>query len=166
MPKWSEERRFKYSRMLHARRIFKRDTLFAVNIIRERYPGYTEEMLLDDIRRRSPVKPQIKGRKPAFDFRTRQIEKLVMELRFTDRNSKEYNSLCHRLTLMVNAHKAKQQIKLTCKVEGKAMIYLFHWSTAEKDIKQFAAMANQKGITHEQLDQFKKELLKDKGYGK
>lgn len=160
MAQWTPERKETNRRRLHARRVYKKNPLFALDIIRIRYPDYTESMLLDDLRRRTKKRSFRSKKKEPRDFRRVQLEKMIMELKFTDKSTAAYNTLCHKIALFHQAHEAKQDIRLTCKVENKTAIYLFKWSTTESVIKQFHTAANVKGTTHEQLTKLHEDLTK------
>lgn len=48
---------------------------------------------------------------------------------------------------------------LTVKLQGETYAYSFNWTTAERIIKEFHALANKPGMTHEKLQEYRELAL-------
>jgi hypothetical protein len=78
---YTPERLEKMRRMRKARRLFKKQPIFAFAMMVEAYPGYTHEEFLDDLRYRRPPKKR-KGKSGIQKFgRYRRMEELLSRYR-------------------------------------------------------------------------------------
>jgi hypothetical protein len=149
------------SRKNFVRRIYRRNPLFALEEIRTRYADYVEEQLTLDLQIKKKIaKP--KKQKPVLDLRRCQLEKLAAELRHEDLPPVEYNTICNRIVLLQNAHDLRLAIPLTVKLQGETLVYDFNWKTRERVVKDFAALANTNGITHETLKKRYTEIIQSR----
>lgn len=131
------------------RRIYQKNKLFALPEIQTRYPGYTEVMLLNDLKQKSS-KPKKVKHQPILDLRRSQLEKLAFKLKWTDDDA-EYNAICCKMVMLQHAHDRRLPIPLTVKLQDEILVYAFDWKTNERTVKSFVAMANTTGMTHDQL---------------
>lgn len=140
------------------RRTFKKWGLFSMQEILKQYPEYLETMLpVDLVIKRKKVKA--KKTKPRNDFRARQLAKYDIAYHTTDSSSKEFNKICERIASFTYADLKKAPILLTVTLSGEKYQYSFHWNTDEREIKEFYALANKAGVTHEQLRQYRTNSL-------
>lgn len=137
------------------RRTFKKWGLFAICEINKEYPDYTSDMLPSDLLVKS--KPKSKKRKPRNDFRARQLDKYELAFRITPEGTKEYNSICERIASLTYADLKRLPIKLTVTLNNEKYQYQFPWNTEEAKIKSFHALANKKGITHQELMKYREK---------
>lgn len=146
------------SRKNFVRRIYHKNKLFALDEIRLRYPHYTNDMLLADLKVKSR-KAKKKKHKPITDLRRCQLEKLAVRLRVGALDEKEYHQTCCRMVMLQNAHDHRLPIPLTVKINGEVLVYSFNWKTREDIVKSFVNLANTKGMTHETLKKRYNEIL-------
>lgn len=160
MKKWSLDRKLETSRRNHARRCYKKAPLLALLLIRERYPDYSERQLLEDLKRRTPLKVKAKKTKTRRDFRYCQISKLAVQLHAFERGSSQYNKTCNQLSALMQADKERRPITVHVvkpPPDGK-VDYYFKWNTDERYIIEFITLANKKSVTHDQLCDKKTEI--------
>ncbi|WP_121813005.1 hypothetical protein [Mucilaginibacter kameinonensis] len=140
------------------RRLYKKWGLFAMEEINKIYPDYNSEMLPGDVLiKRSMCKAGKK--KTKYDFRTLQLEKLEVLYQTTEVDTIEYNKICERIASLTYAHKCRKPIVLRVKLTGETYAYPFHWTTPERTIKEFHALANTQGITHAELQSYRENAL-------
>ncbi|WP_432328181.1 hypothetical protein ACRQ5D_34395 [Mucilaginibacter sp. P25] len=148
------------SRRNFVRRIYHQNPLFALLEIQNRYPGYSESLLRQDLRRKgNSKKGKIKRGKPITDLRRCQLIKLAAILRNGNLPDNEYDQTCHRIALTEQAHRGRLPIRIAVNVAGQKRSYDFPWRSRENVVKSFVAMANTAGITHEQLAARFREIL-------
>ncbi|BAV04429.1 hypothetical protein SAMN05421788_110163 [Filimonas lacunae] len=83
MAQFSEERLFKIRRLRKARRLHKKEPLFALQLMQEIYPGYTQEDFTDDLRPRTAPKKK-KGKTLMARYgRYSRMQSLLIEFRLT-----------------------------------------------------------------------------------
>jgi hypothetical protein len=140
------------------RRVYKQNKLFAIAEIRSRYADYTEQMLFADLKR-TITGTKRKKHKPVVDLRRCQLQKLAAKLQREQLTPKEYHNVCCRIVLLQNAHNRRKPIPLAVTLNRKTQVYSFGWRTREGVVKSFAALANTKGITHEQLNEKHLEMV-------
>lgn len=140
------------------RRIYHKNKLFALAEIRLRYPSYTEDMLIADLQLKSRIKKN-KKHKPITDLRRCQLEKLASRLRSGVLNEQEYHQTCCRMVMIQRAHDQRLPIPLAVTFNKKTLVYSFGWRTRENVVKSFVALANTKGMDHEQLGKKYKEMV-------
>ncbi|MEJ6982435.1 hypothetical protein WG906_18360 [Pedobacter sp. P351] len=148
------------------RRIYNRTPLFAIQYIRERYPDYRHEDLAFDLLLKKKPGSSFKSKPSKNDFRSSQLQKLKDLIKYEDPQSLIYHKACTTIALMLQAQKRKECITLTVRLGGELKGYYFKWNTLERVIKSFHAMANQKGMTHERLEELKHELIISSMYSK
>lgn len=151
--KTSEDR----SRRNFARRVYAKNKLFALQEIRERYPSYDEETLAADLLIKTRKVKRAK-RKPIFDLRRCQLEKLAAKLRYGELDEKEYHDTCCRIALLQQSHDSRVAIPIAVTFNRETLVYHFDWRTRENIIKSFVGLANQKGMTHQQLGKRFREI--------
>lgn len=157
--KRTEEQKLLWRRKLHARRVFNKNPMFAIEEISVRYPGYCEDLLLSDIKLKSKSKKTKKKKKSIWDFRRRQLDKYAGLLKYTDRDSKEYHDICIKMVMLEEANRAKSDIALFVKLGDEKIVYSFAWTTKESHIKDFIRFANSGNATHEGLRAKQKSFL-------
>lgn len=140
------------------RRLYKKWGLFAMVEIKKIYPGYSSEMLPGDVIIKNS-KRKVGKKKLQQDFRSCQLKKLEIQYHITDKTTIEYNRICERIASLSYAHKARKPIVLTVKLKGKTYAYSFHWTATEREIKEFHALANKPGITHNELHSYREKAL-------
>jgi len=145
------------------RRAVKSAPLFALSLIRERYPDYVESMIAADLKLSKGYKRREKFVKRPSDMGLRicQIQKLSWKLRYTDPQSKEYNRYCNQIAGYMNGLKTKSPIIIEVNYNKVKMEYTFPWNATENKIKSFVALAN-KLTSFEELNQ---ELDQQNRYG-
>lgn len=145
------------------RRTVKSAPLFALSLIRERYPDYVESMIAADLKLGKGYKRRDKLVKRPSDMGLRicQIRKLNSKLGYADPESKEYNTYCNQIAGYMNGLKTKSPIIIEVKYNKIKMEYAFAWNATESKVKSFVALAN-KLTSFEDLDQ---ELSKQNRYG-
>lgn len=151
----SEER----SRKNFARRVYRKNKLFALAEIRSRYPDYDEQQLTKDLTFKSK-KTRCKKHKPIMDLRRCQLEKLAKKLNSGDLPEQEYHTICNRIVLLQNAHNHRLPIPLTVKLQGETLVYDFNWKTKEYIVKSFVELANSKDMTHDLLKKRYQEIIR------
>lgn len=139
------------------RRVYRKNKLFALDEIRNRYPDYEEVMLLKDVAVKSK-KVKRKNHKPMLDLRRCQLEKLSALLRSGDLPEQEYHNVCNRMVMLQNAHDRRLPIPLSVKLQGETLVYDFDWKTRENIVKSFVELANKQGMTHEVLKKRYQEI--------
>lgn len=132
------------------RRVYGKNRLFALEEIQQKYPAYTEEMLIADLQRK-PAKARHKKHKPVTDLRRCQLQKLALRLRNQPLNEKEYQATCNQIVLLQNAHDHRLPVPLTVKLQGETLVYFFNWKIREGVVKAFVELANRKDMTHSVL---------------
>lgn len=140
------------------RRLYKKWGLFAMGEINKIYPDYNSEMLPGDVLIKCSKRKAGK-KKTRYDFRTRQLEKLEVLYQTTEVDTIEYNKICERIASLTYAHKCHKPIVLRVKLTGETYAYPFHWTTPERTIKEFHALANRPGITHADLQSYREKSL-------
>ena len=140
------------------RRLYKKWGLFAIIEINKIYPHYNSEMLPGDILIKCS-KRKVAKKKTRDDFRTRQLEKLEVLYQITEVDTIEYNKVCERIASLTYAHKNRKPIVLRVKLTGETYAYPFHWTTPERTIKEFHALANTQGISHADLQSYRENSL-------
>jgi hypothetical protein len=125
------------------RRAWKSEPLFALEVIKVKYPDYTESMLLNDLKLNKPYKRREKfvKRPSHFGLRISQIKKLKGLLKVTDPTSREYNKYCNQIVGYMTGLKLKTPIILRVKYNGEIYEYEFPWYTWEFKIKSFIALS-------------------------
>lgn len=142
-----------------ARRVYKSNPLFAVQIVADKLScEYDMNLLTSDLILKTSTKRQKTKSKPRFDFRFMQLKKMS-EIIISSTNEKEKQSLINRYVPMVSADKKRQDIVLTVTYSGKSKQFFFHWSTKEQIIKEIASMAN-KVNSFEEFEILKNNYLK------
>lgn len=132
------------------RRVYRHNKLFALTEIIQRYPDYTEAMLLKDLKVKSK-KQKRKKHKPIIDLRRCQLEKLATKLCFQELSEQEYHAVCCKMAMLQHAHNKRLPIPLAVKLGGETLVYSFGWKIREQVVKSFVDLANSAGMTHEQL---------------
>eukprot|EP01012_Entosiphon_sulcatum_P015538 TRINITY_DN20491_c0_g1_i1.p1 TRINITY_DN20491_c0_g1~~TRINITY_DN20491_c0_g1_i1.p1 ORF type:complete len:237 (-),score=29.62 TRINITY_DN20491_c0_g1_i1:658-1368(-) len=124
------------------RRVWKKYPLFAIELIKERYFDYTEDLLIPDltISKRATKKVKFKKNISSFGLRISQIQKLAGLLKFKDTSEQERNTICNKIVGYSNALKLKTPILLTVRYAGEAREYSFKWNETEDKIKTFVAL--------------------------
>jgi hypothetical protein len=136
------------------RRTFKKWGLFAIQQINVLYPEYTAEMLPADLYiKRKQVGKKSKVRN---DFRGRQLAKYDVAYHSAEPNSKEFNKICERIASLTYADLKRLPINLVVTLNNEKYLYSFPWNTDEYKIKAFHAIANRKGITHQELLEYRR----------
>jgi hypothetical protein len=140
------------------RRCIRNGGCFAMGEINKIYPDYNSEMLPGDVlikcSKRKAGKKETK-----YDFRTLQLEKLEELYQTTEVDTIEYNKICERIPSLTYAHKCRKPIVLRVKLTGETYAYPFHWTTPERMIKEFHALANKQGISHADLQSYRENSL-------
>lgn len=125
-----------------ARRAFKKNPLFAVQIVSDKLScEYNSDVLIADLKLKRKPKIKRKKNKPRFDFRFMQLKKLSEGI-ITSEDEKEKQNLITRYIAMSEADRKRQDIVLTITYKGESFAYYFHWTTNEKVIKDIAGIAN------------------------
>jgi hypothetical protein len=125
-----------------ARRAFKKNPLFAVQIVSDKLScEYNSDVLIADLKLKRKPKIKRKKTKPRFDFRFMQLKKLSESI-ITSEDEKERQNLITRYIVMADADRKRQDIVLTVTYNGEPTAYYFHWATNEKAIKDIAGIAN------------------------
>jgi hypothetical protein len=146
------------SRRNFVRRIYSRSPLFGLSEIQERYPDYTEQLLLQDLPVKSK-KDKVKKHQPVTDLRRCQLEKLAAQLRLGGLGEQAYTSVCNRIVMLQNAHQKRLPIPLAVTFGGETLVYSFNWKTREGIVKSFVELANSSGMTHDRLKQKYQEII-------
>ena len=145
------------------RRMVKAAPLFALQLIRERYPNYKESEMATDLKLAKNYKKHEKfvKRPSQMGLRISQICKLGNELRFTDPSSAEYNRYCNLIAGYHNGLKNKLPIQLTVSYAGIFHVYTFPWNDTELRIKAFVALTKRVNS----FDELDKQLAENSRYG-
>lgn len=115
---FSSERLATIRRMRKARRIFKRQPLFAFEILRQEYPDYTYEKFLDDLRYRKPPKKR-KGKSGLLRYgRFDRMEK--MKALFAETGKLEYGLQAQRLRRFMT-----KPYRVQFRIDGEVLEYHF-----------------------------------------
>ncbi|UOE52551.1 hypothetical protein MTO98_15855 [Mucilaginibacter sp. SMC90] len=141
---------FNRTRRNLARRVFKRNQLFALSEIQRYYPDYTQTQLEADLKTKRR-KERGKKHKPVVDYRRCQLEKLAKHLKHDHLSEREYQQTCCRIVILQQAHDLRLPIPKTVSYNKRSEVYSFHWKTRETVIKSFVQQANSEGMTHERL---------------
>lgn len=146
------------SRKNFVRRVFARNKLFALAEIRERYPDYSEAMLLADLKvKKGKVKR--KKHKPVLDLRRCQLLKLAHHLQSGELTDAEYHAICCRMAMLQRAHELRIPIPIKVTLIKETLVYSFDWRIREGIVKSFVELANCKGITHAVLKKRHQEMV-------
>ncbi|WP_311947098.1 hypothetical protein [Mucilaginibacter terrae] len=156
---WLSEER---SRKNFVRRVYTRNKLFALAEIREKYPDYSEVMLMADLKVKKG-KLKAKKHKPVLDLRRCQLEKLAQRLRSGVLDDAAYHATCCKIVMLQQAHDLRLPIPLTVTFSKQSLVYYFNWRTRESVVKAFVELANTKGMTHEVL-KIKYQEMVDSNY--
>lgn len=141
-----------------ARRVYQKNKLFALQEIRLKYPDYTEAMLLADLHIKKK-KEKRKKYKPVTDLRGCQLQKLAHRLKYMPLDEKEYNDTCNRIAILQQAHSLRLPVPLVVNLEKETLVYSFPWRIREGVVKDFVALANKAGMTHQALQERHKEMV-------
>ncbi|QEM07893.1 hypothetical protein DIU31_031940 [Mucilaginibacter rubeus] len=141
-----------------ARRVWQKNKLFALQEIRVKYPDYTEEMLLADLHIKKK-KEKRKKHKPVTDLRGCQLQKLAHRLKYVPLDEKEYHNTCNRIAILQQAHSLRLPVPLVVNLEKETLVYSFPWRIREGVVKDFVALANKAGMTHQALQERHKEMV-------
>ncbi|RFZ91118.1 hypothetical protein D0C36_19445 [Mucilaginibacter conchicola] len=140
------------------RRVYHGNKLFALEEIRESYPGYTEIQLLADLRIPKSKNRKIK-KQPYTDLRRCQLQKLAAKIARGGLDAKEYHTICCRIVMLQQAHDCRVPIPLTVTLDKMTEIYSFSWKTRESVVKSFVNLANTGGMTHDILKARHQEMV-------
>lgn len=132
----------------YVRRVYRDNPLFAVEEIRNRYPGYDEQALMADLKRK-PGKVKRHNLKQVLDLRRVQLGKLAARLNLLKEDDQTYNAVCGTIVMLEEAHRLRAPIPITVTYQKKSEVYYFHWKTRETVVKSFVRFANQPGQNHE-----------------
>lgn len=139
------------------RRVYRQNKLFALEEIRMKYPAYTEEMLLIDLKV-TRQKKRHKKRKPVLDYRRSQLVKLAQRLQDENLSDKDYQKTCHRIVMLQLAHDLRLPIPKSVTYNKHTEVYSFNWKTRESVIKSFVQQANTINMSHEQLSKIHEQM--------
>jgi len=139
------------------RRIYQKNKLFALQEIGTKYPGYTEEMLWNDLCI-AKKKDKRKKHKPITDLRRCQLQKLAHSLKYGLLDSEAYNNTCTRIAILQQAHNLRLPVPLVVTLQKDTLVYSFPWKIREGVVKDFVALANKPGMTHQVLQERHKEM--------
>jgi len=137
-----------------ASRAWKTQPLFALEVIRQKYPDYTEQMLTADlilVKRKKKREKFIK-RTSEFGLRICQIRKLSGMLKLSDPESPEYYKCCNQIAGYMQGLKNRSPISLQVNYSGESLQYDFPWNSRESDIKAFIAITKKVG-SFKELDE-------------
>lgn len=135
------------------RRVWKKYPLFALQLIKERYVDYSEELLIKDlyVQSKKNKKEKFKKNIASFGLRISQIQKLSWLLKSSDTSEKERNTICNKIAGYMNGLKLKAPIVLTVNYSGILKEYNFKWNDTESRIKTFLQLTKEHK-TFEALD--------------
>ncbi|TCC98801.1 hypothetical protein [Pedobacter hiemivivus] len=137
-----------------ARRTWKTQPLFALEVIRQKYPHYTEEILTADLILVKPRKRREKfvKRTSEFGLRICQIRKLSGIMKLSDPESPKYYKCCNQIAGYMQGLKNRSPISLQVNYSGESFQYDFPWNSRESDIKAFIAITKKVG-SFKELDE-------------
>jgi len=140
------------------RRVYRKNKLFALAEIREKYPDYPEDMLMADlVSRKFKTK---RGKKPPFtDLRRCQLQKMAGKISNGQLPQEEYHKLCCRIVMLQQAHNSRVPIPIKVTLGKVTKVYYFRWQTRESVVKSFVCLANLKNMTHEHLRAKHEEMV-------
>jgi hypothetical protein len=152
---FTPERLLAIRRLRKARRLYKKQPLFAYGIMRNEYPDYTYEQFWDDLRYRKP-RIKKKGKCPLFRYgRYFRMQKLIAMYRNTD----EINFALQALRL---ARHMTKPYRVVTKIGGNISEYSLSPLIAIELVEKLTA--NLRDCTTEQetdemVDKFRKEHI-------
>ncbi|OKS88730.1 hypothetical protein [Mucilaginibacter polytrichastri] len=141
------------------RRVYAKNKLFALEEILIKYPDYTTDMLCADLHIKRKADKR-KKHKPITDLRRCQLEKLAHLLRYGQLNDKAYNNTCNRIAILQHAHSLRLPVPLLVNLQQEAVVYSFPWQIREGVVKDFVALANKPGMTHQVLEEHHNEMVR------
>ena len=127
--------------------------------IRVKYPDYTVNMLAADLyQKRKTVKRS--KHKPVTDLRQCQLQKLAHRLKYTPLDDKAYHDTCNRIAILQQAHNLRLPVPLIVNLQHETLVYSFPWKIREGVVKNFVALANKPGMTHQALQERHNEMVR------
>jgi hypothetical protein len=141
------------------RRVYQKNKLFAMQEIQVRYPDYKEAMLAADLHIAKKATKR-KKHKPITDLRQCQLEKLAHRLQYAKLNEKDYNDTCNRIAILQQAHNLRLPVPLLVNLQKEVLVYSFPWKVREGVVKEFVALANKAGMTHQALQVKHDEMVR------
>jgi hypothetical protein len=141
------------------RRVYQKNKLFALQEINTKYPGYTEEMLWEDLHI-ARKKEKHKKHKPVTDLRGCQLQKLAHRLKYVPLDDKTYHDTCNRIAILQQAHSLRLPVPLIVNLQQETLVYSFPWKIREGVVKDFVALANKPGMTHQVLRERHDEMVR------
>ncbi|NHA02669.1 hypothetical protein G7092_02615 [Mucilaginibacter sp. HC2] len=141
-----------------ARRVYQKNKLFALQEIRTKYPDYSEESLMADLHVARKKEKRSKH-KPVTDLRGCQLQKLAHRLKYVPLEEKDYNDTCNRIAILQQAHNLRLPVPLMVNLQKEKLVYSFPWKIREGVVKDFVALANKPGMTHQALRERHKEMV-------
>jgi len=132
-------------RMRKARRLNKMQPLFAFNLLCTCYPGYTYELFLEDLRRRSRPKKKRKGKSPLLRY-GRYSRMLKMKSHFLSTGNIQYAMKAEQLRRNLT-----KPYRLQVQVAGENWEYTFSALIEIEQIEQLAMDVRQYN-TREQVE--------------
>ncbi len=141
------------------RRVYQKNKLFAMEEIKTKYPEYTEAMLAADLHR-TKKSAKRKKHKPVTDLRQCQLGKLAHRLKYNQLDDKAYHDTCNRIAILQQAHRLRLPVPLLVNLQKEALVYSFPWKIREGVVKEFVALANQTGMTHQTLKERHNEMVR------
>jgi hypothetical protein len=149
---FSRQRLFKIRRLRKARRLWRREPLFAYARLQQIYPNYTEMDFIDDLRRRKPKKKRFAKKFQSRYGRYDKIQSLLKE--FDQTQDFKYVLLANKLKARI----AKPYI-IRVKKGKKIMEYSAPPETSYAQIERFVLQAHE-CPTFEQANALFGELLR------
>jgi len=141
------------------RRVWQKNKLFAMEEIRLKYPDYTADVLTADLHQKKKTAKRKKLR-PVTDLRQCQLQKLAHRLKYTQLDEKDYNDTCNRIAILQQAHSLRLPVPLLVNLQKEALVYSFPWKIREGVVKDFVALANKPGMTHQALQERHNEMIR------
>lgn len=152
-----------------ARRLYKKNPLFAVYEMKKTYEYYDEELLAFDIMLRSPRKKKRgkKNPKSIYGLRVRQIQKMwnLLEIARHENDLLSYNKWANLIAMYNDSHAHRRDITLTVKYKDENgnqdnVDYHFRWNTMEGKIQHFLKLVKQ-AKSHMELKELRASTMFD-----
>ena len=131
------------SRRKFVRRVYASAPLFALDLIRERYPDYTAVRLAADLvpsKKRKARREKFVRRPSEMGFRISMIRWLAAELRFKDLDPALYHRYCNRIAGYQNGLNLRLPVLITVVYSGESQEYGFPWNVTKFRIDSFVAL--------------------------
>jgi len=159
MAKFSPERLYSIRRMRMARRLWKQSPLMAFNLLKEKYPDYTQDLFLQDLHIRKASRKEKRTKNPLTKYGRHEKIQQLLSL-YNQTKDPKYYLLAQKLRSIIT-----RPYRLEIKREGKSWEFSFPPEIPYKQIEQLSKQCQQCDTLDEAAALCNK-FIQNYGYGK